>query len=89
MKYFIQYFVLSSFFSHACDILELQRRYPHLPAPLPLFHVQLCWQESFPPSQPFPLAGPCSFHVGSSQSESETLEAESADSIDSTFSVKV
>ncbi|XP_062870826.1 cell cycle and apoptosis regulator protein 2 [Trichomycterus rosablanca] len=75
--------------SQACDILELQRRYPHLPAPLPLFHVQLCWPESFPSSQPFPLAGPCHFHVGSSKPESETLAAQSADITDSSFSVKV
>ncbi|MCJ8742303.1 hypothetical protein PDJAM_G00080540 [Pangasius djambal] len=74
--------------SQACDNLELQRRYPHLHAPLSLFHVQLCWPESFPPSQPLPLAGPCHFHVGSQQPKTELTP--SPDSTDnSIFSVKV
>lgn len=75
-------------FSPACDNLEVQRRYPHLHAPPSLFHVQLCWPESFPPSQPFPLAGPCHFHVGSQQPKTEaTPSPDSTD--DSIFSVKV
>ncbi|XP_026799811.3 cell cycle and apoptosis regulator protein 2 [Pangasianodon hypophthalmus] len=74
--------------SQACDNLELQRRYPHLHAPLSLFHVQLCWPESFPSSQPLPLAGPCHFHVGSQQPKTEPTP--SPDSTDnSIFSVKV
>lgn len=83
------YIILSfPFFSPACDNLELQRRYPHLHAPLSLFHMQLCWPESFPPSQPLPLAGPCHFHVGSQQPKTELTP--SPDPIDnSTFSVKV
>ncbi|KAF5906896.1 cell cycle and apoptosis regulator protein 2-like, partial [Clarias magur] len=85
---------LFSFFprdSQACDNLELLRRYPHLHAPLSLFHVQLCWPESFPPSQPFPLAGPCQFHIGSQQTKTESTESTpSPDSTDdSIFSVKV
>ncbi|XP_047660600.1 cell cycle and apoptosis regulator protein 2 isoform X1 [Tachysurus fulvidraco] len=82
---------LFSFFSRdstACDNLELQRRYPNLHAPLSLFHVQLCWPESFPPSQPLPLAGPCHFHIGSQQPKTEAIP--SPDSTDnSLFSVKV
>ncbi|XP_017344029.2 cell cycle and apoptosis regulator protein 2 isoform X3 [Ictalurus punctatus] len=82
---------LFSFFprdSQACDNLELQRRYPHLHVPLSLFHVQLCWPESFPPSQPLPLAGPCHFHVGPQQPKIEA--APSPDSTEnSSFSVKV
>ncbi|KAM9456559.1 cell cycle and apoptosis regulator protein 2 [Clarias gariepinus] len=87
---------LFSFFprdSQACDNLELQRRYPHLHAPQSLFHVQLCWPESFPPSQPFPLAGPCQFHIGSQQAKTESTESTPSPSPDSTddsiFSVKV
>lgn len=82
---------LFSFFprdSQACDNLELQRRYPHLHAPPCLFHVQLCWPESFPPSNPLPLAGPCHFHVGSEQPRAEVTPA--PDSTDNTsISVKV
>ncbi|KAF7701031.1 cell cycle and apoptosis regulator protein 2 [Silurus meridionalis] len=74
--------------SQACDSLELQRRYPHLHAPPSLFHVQLGWPESFPPSQPFPLAGPCFFHVGTQQPQTELTP--SPDSTDnSIISVKV
>ncbi|XP_017575858.1 cell cycle and apoptosis regulator protein 2 isoform X2 [Pygocentrus nattereri] len=73
--------------SQALDSLELQRRYPHLHAPASLFHVQLCWPESFPPSQPLPLAGPCFFHVGASQAKIDV--SESMDSTDTSFSVKV
>ncbi|XP_049325012.1 cell cycle and apoptosis regulator protein 2 [Astyanax mexicanus] len=75
--------------SQALDSLELQRRYPHLHAPPSLFHVQLCWPEGFPPSQPLPLAGPCIFHVGTSQPETTMDTSESTDSADSGFSVKV
>uniref|UniRef100_W5LJC1 Cell cycle and apoptosis regulator 2 n=1 Tax=Astyanax mexicanus TaxID=7994 RepID=W5LJC1_ASTMX len=71
----------------ALDSLELQRRYPHLHAPPSLFHVQLCWPEGFPPSQPLPLAGPCIFHVGTSQPETTMDTSESTDSADSGFSV--
>ncbi|XP_072514795.1 cell cycle and apoptosis regulator protein 2 [Salminus brasiliensis] len=85
---------LFSFFprdSQALDSLELQRRYPHLHAPSSLFHVQLCWLESFPPSQPLPLAGPSFFHVEATQPEAkmDTSESIDADPTDSTFSVKV
>ncbi|KAI4901034.1 hypothetical protein NFI96_034308 [Prochilodus magdalenae] len=73
--------------SQALDSLELQRRYPHLHSPASLYHVQLCWPESFPPSQPLPLTSPCFFHVGPSQTKMDILE--STDSTDTSFSVKV
>ncbi|XP_060764804.1 cell cycle and apoptosis regulator protein 2 isoform X2 [Neoarius graeffei] len=80
-----------SFFSRdsqACDNVELQRRYPHLHSPLSLFHVQLCWPESFPSSQPLPLAGPCHFHVGSQLPRTALIPSpDSTD--DAIFSVKV
>ncbi|TSM28145.1 Cell cycle and apoptosis regulator protein 2 [Bagarius yarrelli] len=82
---------LFSFFprdSQACENLELQRRYPHLHAPPSLFHVQLCWPESFPSSNPFPLAGPCHFHIGSGQPRAEVTPT--PDSTENpVFSVKV
>ncbi|XP_030624173.1 LOW QUALITY PROTEIN: cell cycle and apoptosis regulator protein 2 [Chanos chanos] len=72
--------------SVACDSLELQRRYPHLHAPPMLFHLQLCWTESFPPARPLPLCGPCLFHLGSSQSDSQPTPS---DPTDSSYTVKV
>lgn len=88
LKYGITATVLFPFCSQTCDNLELQRRYPHLHAPLSLFHVQLCWPESFPPSQPLPLTAPCHFHIGSQQFKAEpTASPHSTDG--SIFSVKV
>ncbi|XP_076876765.1 cell cycle and apoptosis regulator protein 2 isoform X2 [Brachyhypopomus gauderio] len=72
--------------SQACGSLELRMRYPHLRTPASLFHVQLCWPESFPPRQPLPLAGPCLFHVGPGRAEALAPEPEPAAP---TFSVKV
>ncbi|XP_016150146.1 cell cycle and apoptosis regulator protein 2-like [Sinocyclocheilus grahami] len=72
--------------TQACDYLELQRRYPHLHLPSNLFHLQLSWTESFPLDQPLPLRGPCHFHVGSNQPESE---ADVCESTDDAFSVRV
>ncbi|XP_051541463.1 cell cycle and apoptosis regulator protein 2-like isoform X2 [Myxocyprinus asiaticus] len=72
--------------TQACDCLELQRRYPHLQVPLNLIHIQLTWTESFPLTQPLSLTGPCLFHVGSQQPETETAVCESTDSA---FAVKV
>ncbi|XP_042585045.1 LOW QUALITY PROTEIN: cell cycle and apoptosis regulator protein 2-like [Cyprinus carpio] len=72
--------------TQACDYLELQRRYPHLHLPSNLFHLQLSWAQSFPLDQPLPLRGPCRFHVGSNQPESE---ADVCESTDDTFSVRV
>ncbi|XP_029108986.1 cell cycle and apoptosis regulator protein 2 isoform X2 [Scleropages formosus] len=59
----------------ACDSLEMQRRYPHLPLPDSFFHLQLSWTESFPPDRPLTLPGPCRFHVGSSQSPAPVASA--------------
>lgn len=88
LKHTVSQHLFFSHFSLACDNLELQRRYPNLHAPLSLFHVQLCWPESFPPCQPLPLAGPCHFHIGSQQPKTEATP--SPDSTDtSLFSVKV
>ncbi|XP_016400343.1 cell cycle and apoptosis regulator protein 2-like, partial [Sinocyclocheilus rhinocerous] len=70
----------------ACDYLELQRRYPHLHLPSNLFHLQLSWTESFPLDQPLPLRGPCHFHVGANQPESE---ADVCESTDDAFAVRV
>uniref|UniRef100_A0A8C1ZAL3 Cell cycle and apoptosis regulator 2 n=1 Tax=Cyprinus carpio TaxID=7962 RepID=A0A8C1ZAL3_CYPCA len=72
--------------TQACDYLELQRRYPHLHLPSNLFHLQLSWAQSFPLDQPLPLRGPCRFHVGSNQPESE---ADVCESTDDAFSVRV
>ncbi|XP_051971654.1 cell cycle and apoptosis regulator protein 2-like [Xyrauchen texanus] len=72
--------------TQACDCLELQRRYPHLLVPSNLVHLQLSWTESFPLTQPLPLRGPCLFHMGSRQPETETPVCESTDS---TVTVKV
>uniref|UniRef100_A0A9J8CUN6 DBC1/CARP1 catalytically inactive NUDIX hydrolase domain-containing protein n=2 Tax=Cyprinus carpio carpio TaxID=630221 RepID=A0A9J8CUN6_CYPCA len=72
--------------TQACDYLELQRRYPHLHLPSNLFHLQLSWTESFPLDQPLPLRGPCHFHLGSNQPESE---ADVCESTDDAFSVRV
>ncbi|XP_061119140.1 cell cycle and apoptosis regulator protein 2 [Conger conger] len=58
--------------SLACDSLEVQRRYPHLPLPENFLHLQLSWTESFPPDQPLTLSGPCPFYVGPAQPPSET-----------------
>ncbi|XP_050976145.1 cell cycle and apoptosis regulator protein 2 isoform X2 [Labeo rohita] len=72
--------------TQACDYLELQRRYPHLHLPSNLFHLQLCWTESFPLDQPLTLRGPCHFHVGANQPESE---ADVCESTDDAFAVRV
>uniref|UniRef100_A0A9J8A7L7 Cell cycle and apoptosis regulator 2 n=2 Tax=Cyprinus carpio carpio TaxID=630221 RepID=A0A9J8A7L7_CYPCA len=72
--------------TQACDYLELQRRYSHLHLPSNLFHLQLSWTQSFPLDQPLPLRGPCRFHVGSNQPESE---ADVCESTDDAFSVRV
>ncbi|XP_073686316.1 cell cycle and apoptosis regulator protein 2 [Garra rufa] len=72
--------------TQACDYLELQRRYPHLHLPSNLFHLQLSWTESFPLDQPLMLRGPCQFHVGSNQPESE---ADVCESTDDAFAVRV
>ncbi|XP_058645295.1 cell division cycle and apoptosis regulator protein 1 isoform X4 [Onychostoma macrolepis] len=72
--------------TQACDYLELQRRYPHLHLPFNLFHLQQSWTESFPLDQPFLLRGPCHFHVGSNQPESQ---ADVCESTDEAFSVRV
>ncbi|XP_016362448.1 cell cycle and apoptosis regulator protein 2-like [Sinocyclocheilus anshuiensis] len=72
--------------TQACDYLELQRRYPHLHLPSNLFHLQLSWTESFPLDQPLPLRGPCHFHVGANQPESE---ADVCESTDDAFAVRV
>ncbi|KAL1267127.1 hypothetical protein QQF64_002802 [Cirrhinus molitorella] len=72
--------------TQACDYLELQRRYPHLHLPSNLFHLQLSWTESFPLDQPLTLRGPCHFHVGSNQPESE---ADVCESTDDAFAVRV
>ncbi|KAG9335485.1 hypothetical protein JZ751_004614 [Albula glossodonta] len=53
--------------STACDSLEVQRRYPHLPLPESFFHLQLSWTESFPANRPLPLSWPCPFHMGPAQ----------------------
>ncbi len=79
------WFPLDSF-SQACDYLELQRRYPHLHLPFNLFHLQQSWTESFPLDQPLPLRGPCHFHVGSNQPESQ---ADVCESTDEAFTVRV
>ncbi|XP_035391335.1 cell cycle and apoptosis regulator protein 2 isoform X1 [Electrophorus electricus] len=74
--------------SQACGTLELRRRYPHLHAPATLFHLQLCWPESFPPRQPLPLARSCLYHMGPSQPPGDTT-APKSDRDDTSFSVKV
>ncbi|XP_005155588.1 cell cycle and apoptosis regulator protein 2 isoform X3 [Danio rerio] len=72
--------------TQACDYLELQRRYPHLHIPSSLFHLQLSWTESFPLDQPLPLRGPCLFHIGPNQPETE---ADVCESTDDAFAVRV
>ncbi|KAG5834225.1 hypothetical protein ANANG_G00259310 [Anguilla anguilla] len=72
--------------SSACDSLEVQRRYPHLPLPENFLHLQLSWTESFPPDQPLNLSGPCPFHLGPAQSPPETSAAASPGSA---YSAKV
>ncbi|KAJ8286327.1 hypothetical protein GJAV_G00037210 [Gymnothorax javanicus] len=57
--------------SLACDSLEMQRRYPHLPLPENFLHLQLSWVESFPPDRPLGLPGPCPFHLSPAHSASE------------------
>lgn len=68
---------LFSFFSRdslTCDNLELLRRYPHLHIPAALFHLQLCWPETFPPGQPFPIMGSCHFHIAPGQTATTSDE---------------
>lgn len=72
--------------TQACDYLELQRRYPHLHIPSSLFHLQLSWTESFPLDQPLHLRGPCLFHIGPNQPETE---ADVCESTDDPFAVRV
>ncbi|KAJ8339481.1 hypothetical protein SKAU_G00362670 [Synaphobranchus kaupii] len=66
--------------SSACDSLEVQRRYPHLPLPENFLHLQLSWTESFPPDQPLNLSGPCPFYLGPAQTLSETTASASPSS---------
>ncbi|XP_012696170.2 cell cycle and apoptosis regulator protein 2 [Clupea harengus] len=74
--------------SLACESLEVQRRYPHLPLPSSLLHLQLSWTESFPPDRPLALCGPCLFRAGDPQT-SEQVEGTEAPDSDSEFTVKV
>ncbi|XP_041935786.1 cell cycle and apoptosis regulator protein 2 isoform X1 [Alosa sapidissima] len=92
-----QSYPLFSFFprdSSACESLEVRRRYPHLPLPPSLLHLQLSWTESFPPDRPLPLCGPCLFRAGPSQTPeqpeaSETEGPEAPEAPNSEFAVKV
>ncbi|KAL2087681.1 hypothetical protein ACEWY4_016509 [Coilia grayii] len=74
--------------SVSCESLEVRRRYPHLPLPPSLLHLQLSWTESFPPDRPLPLCGPCLFRAGTPQTV-EQEPVEEPEVLDSDFSVKV
>lgn len=80
--------------STACESLEVFRRYPHLPLPPTLFHLQLSWTESFPHDRPFPLCGPCLFRNAEPPPKTDEAEAEAetpqlSESEASEFAVKV
>ncbi|XP_028835033.1 cell cycle and apoptosis regulator protein 2 isoform X2 [Denticeps clupeoides] len=72
--------------SSECEPLEMQRRYPHLHLPDSFLQLKISWAESHPPHKPLPLSGPCGFHVGSAQPETQTTPQNSTDP---SFTVKV
>ncbi|XP_063067711.1 cell cycle and apoptosis regulator protein 2 isoform X2 [Engraulis encrasicolus] len=75
--------------SVSCEGLEVRRRYPHLPLPPSLLHLQLSWTESFPPDRPLALSGPCVFRAGTPQTAEQEPVEDEPEVQDSEYSVKV
>lgn len=73
------------------DVLELRRRYVNMYVPSDFFYTEMSWVKNFPPTQPFSIAKPFTFHIMNKEVEpikenDAVLEPPDADYL---FSAKV